>query len=65
MIQGGEDVYGARSLEFIFHKRALYLVVLLQKETCNLRHSMYLRHLVFIKLPQIAQRNPMPTMGWL
>ena len=44
MIQGGEDVYGARSLEFIFHKRALYLVVLLQKETCNLRHPTYVRH---------------------
>jgi len=31
-------------LDFIFRKRALYLVALLRKETCYLRHPMYLRH---------------------
>jgi len=28
----------------IFRKRALYLMALLRKETCNLRHPMHLRH---------------------
>jgi len=31
----------------IFHKRALELVALLQKMSCNLRHPMHLRHPVF------------------
>ena len=43
-IEGGEDAYDALSLEFSFRERALYFVALLRKETCNLRHSMHLRH---------------------
>ena len=43
-LQGGEDPLDALSLQVIFRKRALYLVALLRKMTCNLRHPMGLRH---------------------
>jgi len=43
-LQGCEDPYDALSWEIIFRKRALQLVALLRKETCNLRHPMHLRH---------------------
>ena len=43
-LQGGEDAYDALSLDVISRERALYLVSLLRKETCNLRHPMHLRH---------------------
>jgi len=43
-VQGGVESQGALSLQVIFRKRALYLVALLQKMTCNLRHPMSLRH---------------------
>jgi len=36
--------YDALSLQVILRKRALYLVALLRKMTCNLRHPMSLRH---------------------
>jgi len=36
--------WDALSLQVIFRKRALYLVALLRKMTCNLRHPMSLRH---------------------
>jgi len=39
-----EDAYDALSLEVIFRERALYLVALLRKMTCNLRQPMHLRH---------------------
>ena len=43
-LQGCEDAYGALSLKVIFRKRALQLVALLLKMTCDLRHPMHLRH---------------------
>ena len=43
-LHGGEDTSDALSLQGIFRKRALWLVSLLQKITCNLRHPMGLRH---------------------
>ena len=43
-LQGGEDPQDALFLEVVFRKRALELVAPLRKETCNLRHSMHLRH---------------------
>jgi len=45
-VQGGEDPQDALSLHVIFLKRALKLVALLQKMTCNVRHPMGLRHFV-------------------
>jgi len=44
VVQGGEDPYDALSLQVIFRKRALSLVALLRKVSCNLRHPMGLRH---------------------
>jgi len=44
MVQCGEDLENALSLEVIFCKRALQLVALLQKMNCNLRHLMSLCH---------------------
>ena len=41
-VQGGEDPQHALSFEVIFRKRALQLVALGRKETCNLRHPMHL-----------------------
>jgi len=46
MIQGGEDPKDALSLEVILRKRALQLVALLRKMTCNLRHPKGLRYTV-------------------
>jgi len=43
-IQGGVESYDALSLLVIFRERALYMVALLRKMTCNLRHPMPLRH---------------------
>ena len=43
-VQGGEDPQDALSLQVISHKRTLYIVALLRKMTCNLRHPMGLRH---------------------
>jgi len=43
-IQGGVDSYDDLSLQVIFRKRALELVAILRKMTCNLRHPMGLRH---------------------
>ena len=42
--QGGEDPQDALSLQVIFRNRALQLVALLRKMTCNLRHPTGLRH---------------------
>jgi len=44
MLQGGVESYDALSLQVIFRQRALYIVALLRKMTCNLRHPMTLRH---------------------
>ena len=44
VVQGGEDPKDALSLQAIFRKRALELVALLRKVTCNLRHPMGLRN---------------------
>ena len=41
--EGGEDVSDALYLQFIFRKRALKLVAILRKETCNLRHPVHVR----------------------
>ena len=43
-VLGGEDAQDALSLQVIFRKRAVQLVALLRKETCNLRHPMHFRH---------------------
>jgi len=43
-IQGGVESQDASSLLVISHKRALWLVALLRKETCNFRYSMHIRH---------------------
>ena len=43
-VQGGEGAKGALSLQVIFRKRALQLIALLLKETCNWRHPMHHRH---------------------
>jgi len=43
-VQGGEDASDALSLQVNFRKRALQLVVLLRKETCNSRHPMHFCH---------------------
>ena len=48
-IQGGKDPCNALSLQVIFRKRALELVALLRKTTCNLRYPMGLRHPVMVK----------------
>jgi len=45
-LQGSIDTHDALSLQVIFRKRALWLEVLSQKETYNLRHPMGLRHSV-------------------
>ena len=42
--QGGKDPQDALSLQVVFRKRALELVALLRKITCNFRHPMGLRH---------------------
>ena len=51
-VHGGEDPQDALSLQVIFRKRALELVALLREMTCNLRHSMHLRHPVVPNAPQ-------------
>jgi len=45
-VQSGEDSQDALFWWVIFRKRALWLVALLRKMTCNLRYPMGLRHLV-------------------
>jgi len=47
-IQGGVESYDALSLQGIFRKRALYIVALLRKMTCNLRHPMTLHYPVTV-----------------
>jgi len=47
-VQGGEDPQDALSLPVISRKRALRLVTLLWKMTCNLRHPMSFRHPVCV-----------------
>jgi len=47
-LQGGGDPPDTLSLQVIFCKRALKLVALLRKMTCNLRHPMGLRHPVLL-----------------
>ena len=49
-IQGGVDSYDVLSLQVIFRERAVYIVALLRKMTCNLRHPMPLRHPVTVEL---------------
>jgi len=49
LLHDGEDPEDALSLWVIFRKRALQLVALLQKETCDLRHPMHLCHPVATK----------------
>ena len=44
ILQGGVESYDILSSQIIFRKRALYLVALSPKMTCNLRHPMGLRH---------------------
>jgi len=46
VVQGGEDPWDALSLQVISRKKALYVVALLRKETCNSRHPVGLRHSV-------------------
>ena len=43
-VHGGVESYDALSLQVNFRERAVYIVALLRKMTCNLRHSMPLRH---------------------
>jgi len=43
-LQGGKDPQDALSLQVIFCKRALWLLALLRKMTCNLWHPVGLRH---------------------
>ena len=43
-VQGGVESHDALSLQVTFRERALYIVALLRKMTCNLRHPMPLRH---------------------
>jgi len=43
VLQGSENASDALSLQVIFCKRALWLMALLWKETCNLRHPLHLR----------------------
>ena len=45
------------SFEVSFRKRALKLVALLQKETCNIRHPMHLRHPVSIYRKSLDARS--------
>jgi len=52
-LQGGEDAQDALSLYVIFRKRALELVALLPKMTCNLRHPMGLYYLVMPLAPNV------------
>ena len=44
LVQGGEDPQDPLSLQVIFRERALYLVALLRKMTCNLRQPTGLSH---------------------
>ena len=55
---------GCLKLQVIFRKRALYLVALLRKMTCNLRHPMGLRHPV-IRNWRAPSANTLGVMGWL
>jgi len=48
VLQGGEDPQDALSLLVIFRKRALQLVALLWKMTCNLKFPMSLLHPVWL-----------------
>ena len=43
-VQGGENPQDALSVQLIFRKRALQMVALLRKETCNFRHPVGLCH---------------------
>ena len=43
-LQGGVESYYTLSLLVIFRERALYIVALLRKMTCNLKHPMPLHH---------------------
>jgi len=63
-LQGSIDTHNALSLRVIFRKRTLWLVVLSQKETYNLRHPVGLGHSVstYTRLnhsanPQTSARN--------
>jgi len=53
-IQGGVESYDALPLQVIFRERALYIVALLRKMTCNLRHPMPLRHPVALQFCSIV-----------
>jgi len=48
-MQGGEELWDALSLQVIFRKRALWLVAILRKPTCNLRLPVSLRHPVALR----------------
>jgi len=54
-VQGGVESYDALSLQVIFRERALYIVALLRKMTCNLRHPMPLRHPVELTCERFCQ----------
>ena len=65
-IQGGEDSQDPLSLQVIFRKSDLYLVVPLWKMICNLRDPMNLRHSVSLsfhafpphRIPLVADHFP-------
>jgi len=54
-VKGGEDPYDVLSVWVISRKKALRLVALFRKETCNLRYPMHRRHSVLVRA----------DMGWL
>ena len=56
---GWRRVIGCLISIIIFRKRALYLVALLRKMTCNLRHTMSLRHPVSVFLESESTRAPL------
>jgi len=62
---GGQDPEDAFSLQVVFRKRALELVALLRKMTCNIRHPMHLRHPVFICIYIIYDACPQQCISYV
>jgi len=66
LLQGGDDPYDAVSWKGFFRKRGLYLVALLRKATCNLRHPMHLRHPVLHDSCEILSHYSILSCGsWI